>query len=276
MLVDNGSVLIHCRSKYCDFPGKLFQYPRDFTSAQLYQARSMVLQTTEAAEELRQDHGRRRVVIYTGAHLVMGVTAYMRDILKAGGHKTDTEGRYGSGFSGTDLYADCGGRPVYGFFGFVWKGQGKEKGGYPLQIVKGFPSLASFGRLIQNYVLPKWEVRYWEEGQGADYGEQVEFDLFPAFLPEVLQDMPGLKNGMPADGLAANRERALLKVYPGALDEEMLHRTLEAAVYDGVPVSCCTGFPGLNSAGRSVFMNVSCAGREGGRILVKRRKRKKR
>lgn len=267
MLVDNGSVLIHCRSKYCDFPGKLFQYPRDFTVEQLYQARSMVLQTTEAIEELRQNHGRRQVVICTGTHLVMGVTAYIRDILEAG----------------PDIYADCGGRPVYGFFGFVWKRMGGEKGGYPARLLKGFPSSAGIGLLIKKHVLPKWEARYWEEGQGADYGEQVEFDLFPAFSPELLQDVPGsrsgtagLKSGMPSDGLSANQESALLKVYPGVLNEVMLHRTLEAAVYDGVTVSCCTGFPGLNSAGRSAFMNVSCAGREDGRVLVKRRKRKRR
>ena len=289
MPVDNGSVLIHCRSKYCDFPGKLFQYPQDFTAAQLYQVRAMILQTTESIEDLRQTHEKRRVILCTGTHLVMGVTAYIRDILEADSHKKSVEKGYDAAYSGTDIYADCGGRPVYGFFGFVWKGPEGEKGRYPLQIAEGFPSLESIGLLIRNHVLPKWEARYWEEDQGADYGEQVEFDLFPTFLAELRQDEPdckrelaGLGSGMsesrnkiPLVSLLANQERALLKVYPGSLNEVMLCKTLEAAVYDGVPVSCCTGFPNLNSAGRSAFMNVSCAGRDEGRILVKRRKRKK-
>lgn len=269
MLVDNGSVLIHCRNKYCDFPGKLFQYPKDFTSAQLYQVRSMVLQTTESIEELRESHGKRQAVICTGSHLIMGVTAYIRDIPEADSHKTSVENGYGAEPSVQDIYADCGGRPVYGFFGFVWKRSEGEDGRYPMQLLKGFPSLASIGLLIQNHVLPKWEVRYWEEGQGADYGEKVELDLFRPFTPVRSEELSGEIKG------PANQESALLKVYPGILNDVMLHRTLEAAVYDGVPVSCCTGFPSLNSAGRSAFMNVSCAGRDEGRILVKRRKRKK-
>ena len=279
MLVDNGSVLIHCRNKYCDFPGKLFQYPKDFTSAQLYQVRSMVLQTTEAIEELRQSHGKRQAVICTGSHLIMGVTAYIRDIPEADSYKTSVE----NGSGAEPSVQDCGGRPVYGFFGFVWKRSEGEDGRYPLQLLEGFPSLASIGLLIQNHVLPKWEVRYWEEGQGADYGEKVELDLFRPFAPvlseglsgEIKGPAGGQNNGTLSGGLPANQESALLKVYPGILNDVMLHRTLEAAVYDGAPVSCCTGFPSLNSAGRSAFMNVSCAGRDEGRILVKRRKRKK-
>lgn len=256
MLVDKGSVLIHCRNKYCDFPGKLFQYPEDFTIEQIYGLRSMILQTTEAIEDLRQSHEKRQAVICTGEHLVLGITAYMKDILG----------------NGSGDYADCGGRLVYGFFGFVWKMDFGEKVGYPVQIQKGFPTAESFASLARKYVLPKWETRYWEDGQGAAYEEQVEFDRFPVFPKETPESAKGVKSETAAGRLSANDDEIALKVYPGCLKDVMLRRTLQAAVHSGIPVSCCTGFPGLNSAGRSAFMNVTCAGREEGRVLLKRRK----
>ncbi len=257
MLVDKGSVLIHCRNKYCDFPGKLFQYPEDFTVGQIYGLRSMILQTTEAMEDLRQSHEKRQAVICTGEHLVLGITAYINDILGAGD------------------YADCGGRSIYGFFGFVWRKECGEKAGYGRQIQKGFPSAESFSSLTRKYVLPKWETRYWEDCQGAAYEEQVEFDRFPALPVERPGGMQGLKSETAADGLSVNTEETALKVYPGCLKDVMLRRTLQAAVRGGLPVSCCTGFPGLNNAGRSAFMNVTCVGREEGRVLLKRRKVKR-
>lgn len=273
MLVDKGSVLIHCRNKYCDFPGKLFQYPQDFTTEQIYRLRAMILQTTEAIEDLRQNHETRQVVICTREHLVLGITAYIKDIL-----------------GGEENYADCGGRPVYGFFGFVWKEKIGGNGGYPPRIAKGFPSVESFALLTRKYVLPKWEVRYWEECQGAAYGEQVEFDRFPEISGKPPRNARGLICETTVDGLSVNTERTKLKVYPGCLKNVMLQRTLQAAVRGGGSVtehpenradgggcrlSCCTGFPSLNSAGRSAFMNVTCAGRAEGRVLLKRRKVKR-
>lgn len=257
MLVDKGSVLIHCRNKYCDFPGKLFQRPQDFTTRQIYRLRPMLLETTEAMEDLRQSHERRQVVICTGEHLILGITAYIKDIL------------------GTEAYADCGGRPVYGFFGFVWKRNSGENGGYPPRMQTGFPSAESFACLARKYVLPEWERRYWEDCQGAAYEEQVEFDIFPALSQKLPDGSPGLKGETAAAGLSANTEKTALKVYPGRLKEVMLYRTMQAAVDGGALVSCCTGFPSLNSAGRSAFMNVTCAGREEGRVLLKWRKVKK-
>lgn len=257
MLVDKGSVLIHCRSKYCDFPGRLFQCPEDFTTRQIYGLRSMILQTTEAIEDLRQSHEQRQVIIGTGEHLVLGITSYMKDVL------------------GREDYADCGGRPVYGFFGFVWKKNTGKNEDYPIRIPKGFPSAGSFALLAQKYVLPKWEMRYWEEGPGAAYEEQVEFDRFSELLPDISGSEPENVNRGTVMDLSVNTEKTILKVYPGYLKEAMLCRTLKTAVYNGIQVSSCTGFPGLNSAGRSSFMNVTCAGREEGRILLKRRKAKK-
>ncbi len=256
MLVDESSVLIHCRSKYCDFPGKLFQCPEDFTARQIYDLRSVILQTTESVEDLRQSHEQRQVIICLGEHLVLGTTAYMKDIL------------------GGEDYGDCGGRPVYGFFGFVWKRRPGEREGYPVRIAKGFPSAESFASLVQTYVLPKWEMRYWEESRGAAYKEQVKFDRFSKLTAELLCGKPG-PAGISETDLHANTEQTALKVYPGSLKETMLHQALKAAVR-GVSVSCCTRFPSLNSAGRSAFMNVTCAGREEGRILLKRRTLKKR
>lgn len=257
MRVDKGSVLIHCRNKHCDFPGKLFQRPEDFTLRQIYSLRPVILQTTEAIEDLRQNHEKRQVVICTEEHLVLGITAYIKDILGAGD------------------YVDRGGRPVYGFFGFVWKREYKERSGYPKQISKGFPSAESFASLAEKYVLPRWELRYWEDCQGAAYEEQVEFDRFPPLPQEAPDNMQGAKSRTAGKGWSANTEKTALKVYPGCLKEVMLRRTLQAAVRGGGPVSCCTGFPGLNSAGRSAFMNVTCAGREEGKVLLKWRKVKK-
>lgn len=252
MRISDSSVLIHCRNRYCDFPGKLFQYPEDFTLNQIYELRSMLLQTTESIEDLRKAQEKRKVIISTGSHLILGITAYLKDIskpAKSGSRKM------------AELYTDGGGRPVYGFLGFVWK----IKDGVPERIAEGFPSPESFFRLLEAYILPRWELRYWEERRGAAYEEQVGFDRFSVFSAAEESEDSRYK---------ANRDPIALKVYPKSMETVMLRETLLKAVHSKEPVSCCTRFPGLYSAGRSAFMNVTCAGRDDGRMLLKRRKRR--
>ena len=96
------------------------------------------------------------------------------------------------------------------------------------------------------------------------------------FSPDIVSEnhcaglLPGEK--MQKIGPEANEDPIALKVYPHGLEQTMLHQTLVKAVRCDRPVSCCTGFPSLNSAGRSAFMNATCMGPDDGRILLKRRK----
>ena len=241
MTVKNGAALIHCRTKYCDFPGKMFQYPADFTPAELYGFRTMILQTTREAEELRQTHRFRCVVIAAQKHIVLGVTGYLNDMLKEAGR----------------CYEDEGGRPVCGFFGLSWK---REE--MPVILADGFPSLESFCAVVRRWVLPRWEARYWQQPQASEY--DMEAELIP--FSEREKEIRGKWQ-------RANVFRDRLKIYPPDQGEQLLQQVMAAAVKENRAVSGCTGFTGAAAAVRSSFMNVSCEGIQLGRIVVRQRKR---
>ena len=231
MTVKNGAALIHCRTKYCDFPGKMFQYPADFTPAELYGFRTMILQTTREAEELRQTHRFRCVVIASQKHIVLGVTGYLNDMLKEAGR----------------CYEDEGGRPVCGFFGLSWK---REE--MPVILADGFPSLESFCAVVRRWVLPRWEARYWQQPQASEY--DMEAELIP--FSEREKEIRGKWQ-------RANVFRDRLKIYPPDQGEQLLQQVMAAAVKENRAVSGCTGFTGAAAAVRSSFMNVSCGNTAG-------------
>ncbi len=226
MTAGDGGALIHCRTKYCDFPGAIFQCPQDMSLAELYGFRRLILQTTGEIEELRHSGRIRRAVIAGKRHLAAGLTGYLKDIMGDGG-----------------LYTDEGGRPVYGFFAFVWK---REE--LPEHLAEGFPSMESFQELIRRWVLPRWENRYWEQPKRGCYDEKI-----------LLAPFPGLEEGEGKAG-RANTSGSRLKIYPAGQEWLLLRQALSAAAEENRTVSGCTCFPGEMAGLRSAFMNISCAG----------------
>lgn len=295
MMVDNGAVLIHCRTRYCDYPGRLFQYPEDFTTEQLYELRSVILQSTTAVEELRRTHGQRRIVIGTRTHLILGVTAYVADVAGTAAKEVRPDGQDSRGDVRrvTPAYTDWGGRPVYGFFGFVWK---KKAGVFcganhtalcpAARQWPGFPSADSFARMVRQHVLPRWEQHYWEQTYGAAYTEQVSLVLGRCGGSGPVPLIPGRCDGgdpvlercggpvcqPDVCGRQANTEPGALKIYPVRMETCMLRQVMWEAAKEGVSVSGCTGFADINSAGRSAFMNITCTGQDVERIVLKHRK----
>ena len=146
------AAIIHSRTRYRDYREGLLVCPSDMTREEVYQWKQRLLCCTENPEEMREGHLVRRAVICDGVYAVAGVAAYFRDL-----------------YSGS--FEDEGRRPVHGFVGFAWKVDSP----YLSACSRRFPSRQELGRLVETYVIPRWEEpkngRDAEKATLSDYRE---------------------------------------------------------------------------------------------------------
>lgn len=134
-MISNASALIYTREKHIGFPGGWFKVqPEDFSEKMAKLVMEYAMSAMEDVKPLRSTHRQVRVVIAEGGYVVLGIAAYLRDLFSDGWEGIDEKNR-----------------PIYGFFGFVWKQ-------YDFPQACAFPKLSEFANLITEHIRPNWEL----------------------------------------------------------------------------------------------------------------------
>lgn len=102
-----AAIIIHTRTKFCDFPSALAVSPSVLNREELTQVRKKILETTRAIDNLHRNEV--RMMIYSfGDYVVAGMTSFLNCFAD---YNTDSS-RY---------FVDEKGRNIYAFIGFVFK-----------------------------------------------------------------------------------------------------------------------------------------------------------
>jgi len=158
MLVKNAAMVAYTRLKYIGFPKDLLVSPADISEEFSKKLISYVHDSMESIAELRSIHKYSKVVIAEQGYLVIGITAYLRDIADS-----DWEG------------ADKGGRLVYGFFGYIWKKEDFVCKG-------GFPAIEEFRKILDEWIRPHWE--------DSEFSRWAEMKKVSSYTSEVQMKTP--------------------------------------------------------------------------------------
>lgn len=134
-MISKASALIYTREKYIGFPGGWFKVqPEDFSDSTAKLVLEYAMSAMEEVKPLRSDHEQVKVVIAEGGYVVLGIACYLRDL-------------FSDGWGGADQMN----RPIYGFFGYVWKQNDFTRD-------CSFPDLSAFADLAAEYIRPNWEL----------------------------------------------------------------------------------------------------------------------
>ena len=133
MRIQNAAPLVYTRTKNAGFRKGFIIQPTDITDSVAEKFVEYVHDAMDSIAEMRSSHRHTRIVIAEDGFVILGVSAYLRDMVK-------------DGWEGTDK----GGRLVYGFFGYVW-----HKRDFTLRI--GFPSMEEFSAILDSWIRPHWE-----------------------------------------------------------------------------------------------------------------------
>jgi len=103
MLVKNAAMVAYTRLKYIGFPKDLLVSPADISEEFSKMLISYVHDSMESIAELRSIHKYSKVVIAEQGYLVIGITAYLRDIADSDWEGAD-KGGLGSGIGTTIVH----------------------------------------------------------------------------------------------------------------------------------------------------------------------------
>lgn len=186
-ILNNASCLIRTREYHTGFPRAFSHYPAGMP-------RDTVERLAEMAQDAmnfdrsdwRDDEGvHRRVVILEQGYLVLGISCELSNLMSQ-----EAEAYQG--------FCDVAGRKCYGFFAFVWDLNHAQ------ELPSGFPSAASFQKMIQEKLLfnteiggemrsnwfvsdvSKWAITATNDGHPVDYDCQVCFERKTAFPSALL------------------------------------------------------------------------------------------
>lgn len=133
--MNKASALIYTREKHIGFPGGWFKVqPEDFSEKTAELVMEYAMSAMEDVKPLRSAHKQVHVVIAENGYVVLGIAAYLRDLFSDGWEGIDEKNR-----------------PLYGFFGFVWK-QSEFTHAFT------FPKLSEFANLVAEHIRPNWEL----------------------------------------------------------------------------------------------------------------------
>lgn len=158
-MLNKASALIYTREKHIGFPGGWFKVqPEDFpkaTAKRLLDDYAMA--AMEDVKQLRSAHKQVSVVIVEDGYVILGIAAYLRDLFSDGWEGVDERNR-----------------PVYGFFGYVWKQKDFNQCCY-------FPTLDQFANLVSDYIRPNWDLS--KNSHWATHQELVPYQYSPCTIP---------------------------------------------------------------------------------------------
>lgn len=133
--MNKASALIYTREKHIGFPGGWFKVqPEDFSEKTAKLVMEYAMRAMEDVKPLRSAHKQVHVVIAENGYVVLGIAAYLRDLFSDGWEGMDEKNR-----------------PIYGFFGFVWKQNDFTQ-------ACTFPKLNEYANLVAEYIRPNWEL----------------------------------------------------------------------------------------------------------------------
>lgn len=152
--MNNASALIYTREKHIGFPGGWFKVqPEDFSDETVKLVMQYAMSAMEDVKPLRSNHKQVHVVIAENGYVVLGIASYLRDLFSDGWEGTDEKNR-----------------PIYGFFGYVWKQN-------DFNTVCKFPNLSEFSNLVAEYIRPNWELS--KNAHWATHQELVPYRYMP-------------------------------------------------------------------------------------------------
>ena len=153
-MICKASALIYTREKYIGFPGGWFKVqPEDFSDSTAKLVLEYAMSAMEDVKPLRGNHEQVKVVIAEAGYVVLGIACYLRDL-------------FSDGWEGADQMN----RPVYGFFGYVWKQNDFTRD-------CGFPDLSEFANLAAEHIRPNWELS--KNAGWATHQEAVPYHYLP-------------------------------------------------------------------------------------------------
>ena len=133
MKLEKASALIYTRQKNIGFPGGYFKVqPENLPEQTAKKLMEYALDAMNGIEPLRSIHEYSRIVIALDGYVVLGVAAYLRDLVPDGWEAKDEAGRL-----------------THGFVAYVWEQK-------DFQAVQ-FPDAWEFGTLICDWIRPHWE-----------------------------------------------------------------------------------------------------------------------
>lgn len=102
-----AAMIIHTRTRSCDFPSPLAVYPSALSSGEAEQVRKQILAATRSIDTMRQDDV--RYMVYTcGNYVVAGMVSFLKNLAE---NSADDE----------KFFADDKGRSIYAFVGFTFR-----------------------------------------------------------------------------------------------------------------------------------------------------------
>ena len=102
-----AAMIIHTRTRSCDFPSMLAVCPSVLSSSEIEQVRRQILAATRSIDSMRQDEV-RYMVYSCGSYIVSGMVSFLKNLAD---HPDDDE----------KFFADEKGRSIYAFAGFVFR-----------------------------------------------------------------------------------------------------------------------------------------------------------
>lgn len=152
--MSKASALIYTREKHIGFPGGWFKVqPEDFSEKTAKLVMKYAMSAMEDVKPLRSTHKQVRVVIAEDGYVVLGIATYLRDL-------------FSDGWEGIDEKS----RPIYGFFGFVWKQNDFTQ-------ACTFPKLSEFADLVVEHIRPNWELS--KNAHWATHQERLPYRYTP-------------------------------------------------------------------------------------------------
>ena len=156
---NKASAIIYTREKYIGFPGWFKVQPEDLPEKTAKKLMEKALAAVNELDSIKIAHKIMRVVIAEDGFVVLGVSAYMRDLFADGWEALDWTGN----------------RLGFAFVGYVWK---QSEFTQPLS----FPDKSAYEALLAEHIRPYFE--YAETDPWASHQEQVPYRYDPAVAAE--------------------------------------------------------------------------------------------
>ena len=202
-MINKASALVYTREKHIGFPGGWFKVqPEDFSDEAVKPVMEYALSAMEDVKPLRSNHKQVRVVIAQNGYVILGMAAYLRDLFSDGWEGIDEKNR-----------------PIYGFFGYVWK---KED----FSCVCSFPNLTEFASLVAEHIRPNWEL-----SKNARWATQQELVPY-RYLPCEKQNKPDAAFVPVPIESAENADRLLEWAIQKAANGQTVSVCTNVTVYD--------------------------------------------
>ena len=107
-----ASIIIHTRTRLCDFPSTLAVCPSTIASSEVDNIRKQILSATRSIDSLGQNETRR--VIYTcGNYVMAGMVSFLKNLAE-------------NNIEDEKFFSDEKGRSIYAFVGFVFEAKSQN------------------------------------------------------------------------------------------------------------------------------------------------------